>query len=98
MVYTPDDDDDLFDWDDDNAGHIARHGVEWWEAEEALADPRRFGLGRSVVSGEIRFSYAGRTDSGRLLVVVYTHRDGRIRVVTAREANRSESGSYRGRV
>ncbi len=97
MVYTSSDNEDLFDWDDDNAGHIARHGVEWPQAEEALADPQRFGLGQATVRGELRYSYAGKTESGRVLVVVYTHRRGRIRVVTAREANPSETRSYRRR-
>lgn len=30
-----------FEWDDDNIEHIARHDVEPWEAEEAVADGER---------------------------------------------------------
>lgn len=32
-----------FDWDEANTGHLARHDVEYWEAEEALLDPGRVG-------------------------------------------------------
>jgi hypothetical protein len=33
----------VFDWDDANEEHLARHGVTPEEAEEALTDPRRIG-------------------------------------------------------
>lgn len=31
----------MFDWDEGNIEHIARHGVEAREAEEAVLDPGR---------------------------------------------------------
>jgi uncharacterized protein (DUF4415 family) len=30
-----------FDWDAGNLGHIARHGVDPWETDEAVLDPNR---------------------------------------------------------
>ena len=77
----------VFDWDDANGGHIARHGVKPAEAEQVV-------LGASLPietgerSGEDRHTELGETTEGRLLLVVWTWRRRRIRVVTAFPANR----------
>ncbi|MGE0599896.1 MAG: BrnT family toxin [Dehalococcoidia bacterium] len=94
MVYTRADDDGAFEWDDDNAGHVARHGIEWWEAEEALLDEDRFALSRGMPRGEYRFAIVGKTLAGRMLTVVFARRNARIRVVTARDAARREVRLY----
>ncbi len=76
-----------FDWDDANNSHIARHGVTPAEAEQVI-------LGASLPieaqerSGEDRHTELGETTQGRLLLVVWTWRRRRIRVVTAFPANR----------
>jgi hypothetical protein len=45
----------MFDWDDANIRHIAAHGVEPEEAEEALTDPRRVpGTAYNVPGGDGR--------------------------------------------
>jgi uncharacterized DUF497 family protein len=36
-----------------------------------------------VIDGEERYRSVGMTDSGRLLVVIWTLRDGKVRAVTA---------------
>ena len=87
----------MFDWDDANEEHIARHGIEPFEAENALLDLRRF-VYSGGSQGERRLVAIGATEAGRLLAVVYTIRARRIRVVTAREVNAWESRRYhRGR-
>jgi uncharacterized protein len=61
-----------FNWDEANVGHAARHRVLPDEAEQAvLNDPRHLNL--------------GATTKGRVLLVVTTWREDRIRVVTAFE-------------
>ena len=82
-----------FEWDDHNIEHIARHGVEFWEAEEAVLDPRR--TGKTVYGG--RRGLIGATEDGRLLVVIYEFRGQRIRAITARDASAREGKSYRRR-
>lgn len=73
-----------FDWDDANIDHIAEHDVAPEEAEEVvLGNP--LGTGFEMVDGEDRWSYVGETNEGRLLRVVITIRDERMRVVTAFE-------------
>jgi uncharacterized protein len=85
----------LFDWDDANVGHLARHGVTLEEAEEALVDPRRIGASAYNVAGERRWAIIGSAEDGRVLFVVFTRRDRRIRVITARDAIQSEWRRYR---
>lgn len=79
-----------FEWDVGNVEHIERHGVAQREVEEALLDPRRLGTGAYHVEGERRSAVIGATEDGRVLLVVYTWRHGRIRVVTARDADRAQ--------
>ncbi len=87
-------DGDEFDWDDDNIEHIARHGVEPWEAEEAVGDPDR--VTRRRRGG--RLAVIGVTEAGRVLVVVLDRKDrGVWRVVTARDSSPNEKRSYRRR-
>jgi len=44
--------------------------------------------------GEDRFLATGRVE-GQLLTVVYTERDERIRIISARRANRDEQRAYK---
>ncbi len=88
---------DEFDWDDGNIEHIARHGVEPWEAEESLLDPNRIGTPVYSVGRETRRAVLGATEAGRVLFLVFTRRSGRVRVVTARDAEIREKRRYRKR-
>jgi uncharacterized DUF497 family protein len=76
-----------FDWDDANHVHIARHGVAPAEAEQIVLGAS-LPLESNERSGEIRHTELGETTEGRLLLVVWTWRRRRIRVVTAFPANR----------
>jgi uncharacterized DUF497 family protein len=76
-----------FDWDEGNRQHIARHGVTPAETEQVIEnDP--LDLGAETVDGEERFLSLGLTSGGRLLMVVTTMRDRKVRVITAYEAGR----------
>lgn len=73
-----------FDWDNANIGHLNRHRVLPKEAEQVIANnPMDFGI--EVVEGEERFLNLGVTRQGRVLLVVTTWREHRVRVVTAFE-------------
>jgi uncharacterized protein len=83
-----------FEWDAFNTGHIARHGLEQLEVEQALAnDPATI---RAVVAGtgEERWFTVGPNDAGRLLAVVWTMRGSRVRVVTAYPAGKRLQRDY----
>ena len=47
-----------------------------------------------TAEGEQRFISIGLDAGGRLVVVVYSHRNDEIRLISARFANRSEFQSY----
>lgn len=81
----------MYEWDERNEDHIAEHGVESWEVEQALEDRRRIPI--PAHSG--RTGIAGRTGDGRLLAVFFERHGSVIRVVTARDASATELRSYR---
>ncbi len=86
-----------FDWDDANVEHIAQHGIEPEEAEDALLDPDGKDVDAYNRRGEKRFAYLGATQGGRLLFVVFTERKAKLRVLSARDADVGEKRRYRRR-
>ena len=83
-----------FEWDGFNTGHIARHGLQPLDVEQALAnDPATI---RSVVAGtgEEHWFTVGPNGAGRLLAVVWTMRRSRVRVVTAYPAGKRLQRDY----
>ena len=76
-----------FDWDESNLAHLRRHRVGPHEFEQViLSDP--FELEYEVGNGEDRYKALGMTVQGRILVVVWTPREGRVRPVTAYPSNK----------
>ena len=85
-----------FDWDAYNITHIAEHGVEPEEAEEAVLDEEALFKGTyRGHSGERRTICIGATSDGRVLFVVVASRRNAVRVVTARDATGPERAEYR---
>lgn len=71
-----------FDWDDENQKHLDAHKVAPGEFEQVLNnDPidRSFDL----IDNEERYRSVGLTNGGRLLSVVWTIRNGKVRAITA---------------
>jgi uncharacterized protein len=86
-------DDEIFDWDEANVEHIARHGVKPEEAEEVFQnDP--VDIDFEVVNGEDRWTAIGHTNALRVLFVVWTMRAGAIRLITARTAGTQYRAQY----
>jgi uncharacterized DUF497 family protein len=71
-----------FDWDEANVRHVARHGILPQEAEQVILN-NPVDLGMEIIKGEERYLNLGSTDNDRILLVVTTWRDDRVRVVTA---------------
>lgn len=70
-----------FDWDAANTKHLAAHKVMAREFESVCGIPHW--IWRTRGGGEERYRSVGLTDSGRLRVVIWTLRDGKVRAVTA---------------
>ncbi|MDP1965269.1 MAG: BrnT family toxin [Reyranella sp.] len=87
--------DDQFEWDDAKAAaNITRHRVPFDAARDAFDDPFAIGwLDDRERYGETRCVTLGMAE-GRLLSVVHTMRDTRIRIISARGANPRERRLY----
>lgn len=86
----------LFEWDSNKAReNIRLHGVTFEEASTVFSDPlagTQYDPDHSF--GEARFLELGSSKLGRLLVVCYTERDDRIRLISARLATAAERRKY----
>ena len=85
-----------FDWDDANTHkNWERHQVTPEEAEDVFFhEPLvvRSDIGHSKT--EKRYFALGQTSVGRRLFIVFTVRRKLIRVISARDMNRNETGAY----
>jgi uncharacterized DUF497 family protein len=83
-------------WDDAKAAaNSAKHGVTFTEAQTVFADPFFIDFYDPDHSDdEARFLLVGRSVDGRLLIVCYTERDGRSRLISARLTTRQEQHDY----
>jgi uncharacterized DUF497 family protein len=85
-----------FEWDHKKAAaNETKHGVTFAEASEVFGDEYSSTVADPDHSvGEERFIIFGSTQSGRHLVVAFTERDGRIRIINARQMTPSERRAY----
>ena len=85
-----------FEWDAGNRNkNKTLHGVSNEEAEESFFDPGKKVLrDASHSSDEERYLVIGKTKRERLLFVVFTMRDNKIRIISARDLNKRERYLY----
>jgi uncharacterized DUF497 family protein len=84
-----------YEWDPAKASaNHAKHGVDFADVAGALEDDLALTLRDLGSVGEERFVTLGRDALGRLLVVVYTFRGARVRIISARHATRRERRQY----
>ena len=85
----------MFEWDDDNLDHIGEHRVTPQEAEQAVLDPMCMDADASSMEDEYRDGIVGMTSEGRILQVIFTEREGLIRVLQAKTATWRQQAAYR---
>jgi uncharacterized DUF497 family protein len=85
-----------FEWSPSKAlANLRKHAVSFEEASTALRDPlAATGDDPDHSEGEQRLLTFGMSASGRLLTVAHTERGDVIRIISAREATRSEKKIY----
>ena len=83
----------MFDWDRNNLKKIKAHRVTASEVEQALSISP-ISIYEQDADGEPRYVYYGETTSLRLLAVVLTEREGKIRVITAYELDAGQKRDY----
>lgn len=87
--------DERFEWDEQKAtSNLLKHGVSFDEAVDAFDDPNALEvLDTRAEYGEERIILTGHIGAG-VLVVVYTERRLKTRIISARKASRNERNNY----
>lgn len=87
--------DDRFEWSDAKArANLRKHDVSFEVSTLVFDDPHSLDeLDHRTDYGEDRFSIIGMA-RGRILAVVFTEREGRFRIISARKATRREQDDY----
>ncbi len=85
-----------YEWDKQKSvDNLAKHKVSFEEAKTVFDDPlyvEFYDPDHSI--DEHRFVIVGKSDQRRLLIVAYTERSDRIRLISAREATAVERKNY----
>jgi|GEM_PF-149807 len=82
-------------WDPAKArSNFARHGINFTDAATVLNCELAISIPDLGLVGEERFVTVGADALGRILVVSYTYRRNRVRIISARRATRSERKEY----
>ncbi|CAA7623437.1 BrnT family toxin [Magnetospirillum sp. UT-4] len=84
-----------FEWDEaKNVSNVCKHGIGFESAATMFAGPVLVKPDRRLDYGEDRFLAIGLLDE-REIAVVFTPRDGRYRLISARKAHDHERRAYR---
>jgi uncharacterized protein len=85
-----------FEWDPNKATeNLKNYGISFDEASSVFGDPLATTIDDPDHSiDEFRFLTLGYTKSQRLIAVSHTEREGRIRIISAREPTPRERSQY----
>ena len=88
----------MFEWDKSKAKkNQSKHGIAFADTFAVFEDPNAVTI-EDFRSNEQRYVTIGMDGFGRILVVGYTWRDEKIRIISARKAVRSEVKQYEGEI
>jgi hypothetical protein len=83
-----------FEWDPKKAAtNVRKHGIRFADAVSVLEDDRAITVSDDSID-EQRWVTIGMDAVDRILVVVYTWRGEKIRIISARRATQRESQQY----
>jgi uncharacterized protein len=84
-----------FEWDDAKAkSNKVKHDLSFEDASQVFFDPNHMIEASSrETDNEERFKVVGMV-KGRILTLVFTYRDNRVRVISARRSRSQEEGKY----
>lgn len=83
----------VFDWDRNNLKKIEALRLQVTEVEEALSREPVLVYEQGADS-EVRYVYYGETQRGRLIAMVVTGRDGKIRVIASYDLDAGQKRDY----
>ena len=88
----------MYEWDPAKAkSNHEEHGVDFADAVQVFDNPY-FNKEDADAVGDQVFVALGMDNLGRLLVVVYTYRKDKIRLISARKATKKEGTEYARRI
>lgn len=80
-----------FDWDNGNRDkNVIKHGVIQVESEQIFSDDPVFFEDEVHSDRENRWGVYGTAENGRVLVIFFTIRNKKIRVISVRDQNKKE--------
>ena len=89
----------VYEWDPDKAKLNQKvHGVDFADVGGVFEDDEAITIEDVNAEEEQRFITLGMDFLGRLLVVIYTYRGDKIRLISARKATKKESKEYEKRI
>ena len=77
-----------------DAANLKKHGVSLSDGDGVLNDPLAITVEDDSVEGEQRFVTIGMNLFGSLMVVVYTPRGDKVRIISVRKADPKERRAY----
>jgi len=86
-----------FEWDDGNSTKsVAKHGIVSTEVESVFELRLAAPMGEQISPPveEERLCLVGPSQRGRLILVVFTLRAGKVRPISSRKANKREKAKY----
>lgn len=86
----------MYEWDEKKSkSNLEKHGIEFNVAIEVFSDPNAIVQFNRESEGEIRNQIIGQI-SGEIVIlfVVFTERKNKIRLISARKANKQERAIY----
>jgi uncharacterized DUF497 family protein len=85
-----------FEWDNKKAtSNLKKHGVSFEEAMSCFYDPLQIAFeDPDTIAKEQREILVAHSARGKVLLVVYTVRDQKIRIISARKVTKQEEKNY----
>lgn len=84
-----------FEWDENNENKIlAKHGIRKAEAEQAVFNRHFLWFDEKHSNQERRYNLLGISDTGKILFITFIIRKDKIRIISARLADRRERSTY----
>jgi hypothetical protein len=84
-----------FVWDQGNEQkNFIKHGITILEAEEAFYNPNFLSFDAVHSQHEKRYRLLGKTNSDKILIIAFTIRNNKMRVISSRLANKKERNIY----
>lgn len=86
-------------WDPGKArSNIRKHGISFSDAQTVLYDRLALSMEDRSAEGENRYLTVGSDAMNRIIVVCYTYRNMKVRLISARRATKLERNAYEERI